>query len=788
MSVPPDKLPESETLLREVEHLRARVAELEASQTQVNYFRLLSEQVPAILWSTDTQFRFTSAAGSGLHHMGITAEDVQGMPIGELLGVTDTDTSPYPEHRRALAGQTVTYDYPWRGRMFRCQLEPLHDASGTPIGTVGVGVDVTEYAELANALRHRVAAETLLTSISTEFIAMRPSQIDDGIDRALRRVGEFAGADRAYVFSVTPDGRFCSNTHEWCAKGVGSVIDQLQNVELEPFKWWMSHFEKLETILIPDVAALPAEAAYEREMFTHQDIRSLLAMPLAAGGRLIGFLGFDMVRELKTWTPEDAALLRACGEMIAGALERRIADETLRQSEAVNRSIIDAIPDMLFRVRRDGVVLTCHVKEPAKLAVPEERLIGSRLRDVGLAEVEVLYLRAIEEVLDNGSVSLFEYHSPPERGGRYWEVRVAQCGRDEAMALVRDITDRRQAELDIQERDRFLSSLISNLPGCVYRCHNDADWSMQFVSEGIAELTGYSAEELLSGKQSIGRITHADDKQRVWNEVQEALNNKRNFQTTYRVTAANGEIKWLWERGGGVYGPDGSLQAIEGFVTDITDLKQAEQSLRKSHALLRLTFDELDHRVRNNLASIAALLDITSARYDNVADFRDAVKGRVLGLAKVHTMLSRNRDIPTTLDDLVRSIFPSDIDAAITVEGPEIRLHARQATALGMVVHELVANSLKYGALSQIGGQVIVRWALQSAQGDAQAVELTWAEHCSKPIEVPQRNGLGTNLIDGIVGNDLRGQANLDYTPSGADHRFLLNLDRAQPVRAERLP
>lgn len=334
-----------------------------------------------------------------------------------------------------------------------------------------------------------------------------------------------------------------------------------------------------------------------------------------------------------------------------------------------------------------------------------------------------------------------------------------------------------------QDRDRFLSNLMRNIPGFVYRCHNDRDWSMQFISEGVADVIGYTVQQMLTGQATLGASIHPDDEQYVWKQVQSAVKAKRNFQFSYRVIAADGAIKWLWERGSGVYNPDGSLQAIEGFVTDITELKNAEQSLARSHALLRMTLDELDHRVRNNLASIAALLDITADQYTTVPEFRDAVKSRVLGMANVHAMLSRSRGVATSLRELVHAIFPLDLNAEIILHGPDVRLSARQATALGMVVHELVANSLKYGALGDGNGRILVQWTTHEPAGDPQNITLTWREHCSSPITPPTRQGLGTGLIEGIVRNDLRGKAALAYDTNGANHTFHLRIHESDTAR-----
>ena len=145
-----------------------------------------------------------------------------------------------------------------------------------------------------------------------------------------------------------------------------------------------------------------------------------------------------------------------------------------------------------------------------------------------------------------------------------------------------------QAEESLRESQRALATLMSNLPGMAYRCVNDAHWTMEFVSEGCYPLTGYSAVDLIENQTvSYGELIHPDDRELVWNEVQTALQQRRPFQLAYRMITATDEEKWVWEQGCGVFSGEEQLLAIEGFITDITQRKQSEKSLRESEERLR---------------------------------------------------------------------------------------------------------------------------------------------------------------------------------------------------------
>jgi len=156
-------------------------------------------------------------------------------------------------------------------------------------------------------------------------------------------------------------------------------------------------------------------------------------------------------------------------------------------------------------------------------------------------------------------------------------------------ARTREIDLSRQA---LREKERVLATLMGNLDGMVYRCQNDPDWTMEFVSEGCFNLTGYHPAELLHNDQiSYEQIEHPDDRARVRDEIAAALAEKRRFQLEYRICCRDGEVKWVWERGVGIYDEAGKVVALEGFIEDMTERKIANQALQQAERSFRSIFE-----------------------------------------------------------------------------------------------------------------------------------------------------------------------------------------------------
>ena len=182
----------------------------------------------------------------------------------------------------------------------------------------------------------------------------------------------------------------------------------------------------------------------------------------------------------------------------------------------------------------------------------------------------------------------------------------------------------------------------------------------------------------------------------------------------------------------------------------------------------KLLVAELDHRVKNVLATVAAVASDTSQHSSSLADFVDAFDHRIRSMADAQALLSKSHWQGVSLDDLVRQELAPYVTAENTVaEGPYVELTAAATQTMAMVLHELATNAAKYGALSTPLGSVSVRWDLRSNGHEPAQLKLQWREEGGPVVTKPAQQGYGTSVIRELIPYELGGTVDLEYRQNG---------------------
>ena len=215
-------------------------------------------------------------------------------------------------------------------------LHPL-DADGETLVSCTV-CDTSARWQAEKEFRYHLELEQLVTSISTKFVRSEPDELDAGIRNALRDIGQFAGVDRSYVFLFSERGKIFDNTYEWCRQGIEPMAERFKLIPVDFFPWASGILKRGEVLHVPDVNALSIDAAAERREWQNQEIRSLVNVPMVSAEGVVGYLGFDSVREPTVWSEDAITLLRFVGELFVNALERkRSARERRRLADRIQQ-------------------------------------------------------------------------------------------------------------------------------------------------------------------------------------------------------------------------------------------------------------------------------------------------------------------------------------------------------------------------------------------------------------------------------------------------------------------
>ena len=237
---------------------------------------------------------------------------------------------------------------------------------------------------------------------------------------------------------------------------------------------------------------------------------------------------------------------------------------------------------------------------------PEE-LLGKTSEDYSqwLPEEDRIKLEtAIATAVQKGHPYSVEYRLTTKTGEEkwVWEQGRGIYNQQQQLILLEgfaiDISDRKASEFAAKESQRQLQSLINSIPGIFFRTGSSPTFALIYISEGCERLTGYTSQEILFHPgENFNQLTHPEDLPKVVENLETASQTLTDYTLEYRIITKQGQEKWVWEKGHGVFDENGHFLGIEGFITDISHLKQMEAALRRSEANYRGIFEHCRHGI-----------------------------------------------------------------------------------------------------------------------------------------------------------------------------------------------
>ncbi|QGZ29067.1 PAS domain-containing sensor histidine kinase [Stutzerimonas stutzeri] len=423
----------------------------------------------------------------------------------------------------------------------------------------------------------------------------------------------------------------------------------------------------------------------------------------------------------------------------------------------------DAICTMLNRSREQLLAMTfldyTHADHTEQDAALYARQVAGEL------DSYVLRKRAFKP---DGEIVYLDIHSSSVRepsGAFRYGVRVIQ-----------DVTLTQRMEDRIRESERHMRNLLEALPAAVYT--TDADGRITFFNQASVELSGRTPQ--LGEMWCVTwRLYNADESPLPHDQCPMAI--------ALREDRPIRGVEAIAERPDGTRVPfipyptplhdaDGTLVGAINMLVDITERKQAENRQKT-------LIDELNHRVKNTLATVQSLAAQTARNARSADDVYKRFEARLLALSRAHDLLTKRHWGDTPLDSLAREVLMPIVGhepGRIAIDGAAIEVSPRVALSLTMTLNELAINALKYGAMSDETGRLCVSWDVQ-AQSNASLLVFDWREQGGPVVARPERHGLGFRLMARCIERDLGGTLDIDFAPDGFVCRFSILVGAEDP-------
>jgi PAS domain S-box-containing protein len=591
----------------------------------------------------------------------------------------------------------------------------VRDPEGTALGLLGVIRDITDRKQTERALAER----NLQMSLAGKSARVGSYTYDVGSD--LMQVSE------GYVaVHGLPDGTNETTRSEWRARTLPEDLPRVEAVREQAFRERLGEYAIEYRIVRSNGEARWIES------------RSFISYDGEGRPERVVGVNFDITERIK-----------------ATQVAQRLA------------SIVESSDDAIVSKDLNGDVVTWNQSAERLFGYSADEVIGKPILFLVPTDRQHEELSILERIRSGKPINNFETVRRHKNGALVDISLTVSPLRNTAGVVVgvskiaRDISDRKKAEAVLAERTMQLA--IAGRAALVGSFAYDVDTERLQLSPGYAAIHGFP-----DGTTEIARTEwlagmHPEDRER-WEALRSRAHREQwsEYSGEYRIVRSGGEIRWIEARVFLSYASDGRPQRAVGVDIDVTARKRADEQQRTLNA-------ELDHRVKNVLATVSAIITQPPKAGSSLADFVAGLDGRIKSLARTHELLSENQWQDVSLKDIIqREIAPYAAGNA-TILGPSVTLKAEAAQALATVLHELATNAAKYGAFSKPSGQLIVRWCWLRSHG---WVAIQWQESGGPAVSTPSQFGYGTSIVRELIPFELGGTVDLAFASDGLQCRL----------------
>ena len=431
-----------------------------------------------------------------------------------------------------------------------------------------------------------------LLQLSSKLAGMPLSETGKAIEMALKKIGKFLAADRSYIFEFNPQTDTITNTYEWCNDGISPQIKNLQNIPSDAIPMFMKTIGANENVIIPDVDILPISWTSEKEIFTSQDVKSTVAIPMISDNKLMGFVGLDIVKVKKEYTSGEINILKIWSRMLAGLINNFHSEAILEQTRQNFRIFFNTIDDFLWVLDSDGKII--HVNDTVinRLGFLPEELEKKSVIEIHNVERRDEVVKIVNEILEGKTdfcpVPLLTKNGqsiPVETKVKhgFWNSEPAIFG------VSKDISE-------IQLSEQKFSTAFQSSSALMAISYFDEGKYVDINSTFIDTL-GYSKEELINkNNKELGLFVDPNLRDLILEKLKKDIP-VRKMEILMR--RKNGEMFT------GLLSADsifiGNRQCLLTVAVDITERKMAEEEIRKA----RLEAEEANRAKSDFLANMS---------------------------------------------------------------------------------------------------------------------------------------------------------------------------------------
>jgi PAS domain S-box-containing protein len=722
--------------------------------------RVVLANTPFLLTRCSSDLRYLFVSEAYARMLGRRPEDFEGRLIVDIMGEEGFRTI-FPHVERVLRGEAVEYenDVDFAGvgpRQLLVKYTPDRDRSGKVRGWVASILDLTDRKKAAR-MAVDLEAMTVLREMGSLYVR-KGLELDECLQCTMTAAITIAGADKGNIQLLDASSN--------------SLVIAAHHGFAEPFLTFLKQVRDdtgacgaaLRTkapVIVEDVLESDIFVGDESQtILINAGVRAVVSMLLLSSNETpMGMISTYYAIPHRP-TERELYLLEVLARQTADYLDRKRMELRLAERECQLAMFVEHAPV--------GIVM--FDDKMRFLAVSRRFLSDHELGDaagvIGRSVYEILpdlplRWREIHVRVLAGEELAHEEDFFPRKDGRVywvrwsmkpWRTADGQVGGALLYAeMINEKVEARRALADSEER--FRSSLFhSPLPVLSF----DDQERILALSESWLDQTGYSREELRRIEDWTARA-FGERSGEVLERTRQIISTEPEAERDEQIIRTKDGRDRIWSFVTSAVGTQSDGRRLFVCVAqDLTDSKAHEEHIR---LLLR----EVNHRSKNMLSLVQAIARQTAAREPK--DFIGCFAERIQALAANQDLLVRNEWRGVEIEDLVRAQlapFADLIGSRIVARGPELRLNAAAAQAIGLTLHELATNAGKYGALSTGRGRVDVCWGT-----DGDILTMSWTESDGPPAAPPERQGFGTTVIASMAKATVSGEVQLDYGPSG---------------------